>query len=161
MLGLLRYSKCQYLLGERMYDTNPSDDIHSSQMVAKAKLTAHFVAVAVRAGIGRDEISDVLTKVRSERSFRNSESLTKTAGPPLRMSSASFEFPADPGVGTQAAPFAAFLGGSDAVVVQDLHERNGWGALQGRRRFGNRQAVDCLGWQLCLRDRQAPTFRVG
>ena len=53
--------------GAQAAEKSSLEDIHSSHMVAEAMLTAHFVAAAIKTGMGRDEIDAVLARI-AERS---------------------------------------------------------------------------------------------
>ena len=104
---------------------NPSlEDVHSRHMVAEAMLTAHFVAAALKAGMGRGEIDAVLTRI-AERSAVTEFWVSDEKGRVVftNVKGIDFTFPTDPGAGTQAAPFAALLDGSKATVTQESRPR--------------------------------------
>ena len=101
-----------------------ADDAVSQHMVAEATLTAHFIAAALKAGMGKDEINAALTKVAagsviSEFWISDEKGRIEFTNIP----GADFKFPTDPADKTQAAPFAALLNGSKSVVVQGFQAR--------------------------------------
>ena len=106
------------------------ETIEASHMVAEAKLTAHFVAAALAAGMSTDEINAALQDVAADTAVaeiwvtdgEGNVVFTNVAG-------SDFKFPTDPDAGTQAAPFAALLDGSETVVVQDAQPREADGKL--------------------------------
>ena len=100
------------------------EEIHAKHMVAEAMLTAHFVAAALKAGMGRDEINAVLARV-AERSAITEFWVSDEKGRVVftNVKGIDFTFPTDPEAGTQAAPFAALLDGSRTVVAQDSRPR--------------------------------------
>ena len=113
-----------------MADPTPSDDMLSNHMVAEALLVAHYIDAAIKAGLGRDQINAALADV-AEQSAISEIWVTDESGRVdfTNVEGSSFAFPADPEAGTQAAPFAALLGGGDTIVVQGLCERE----LDGER----------------------------
>lgn len=99
------------------------EDVHSSHMVAEAMLTAHFIAAALEAGMGRDEINAALSDI-AERSAIDEFWVSDEEGRVVFTNTGvDFAFPTDPEAGTQAAPFAALLDGSKSVVIQEARER--------------------------------------
>ena len=100
------------------------DDTVSRHMVAEAMLTAHFVDAAVKAGMDRDAINAVLSRIAKETvisefwiSDENGEiTFTNVEG-------ADFAFPTDPAADSQAAPFAALLNRERTVIVQEPRPR--------------------------------------
>ena len=111
-------------LGAVAMTTGQPRDAVSRHLVAEAMLTAHFVDAALRAGMDRDAINAVLSRIADETvisefwiSDENGEiAFTNVAG-------ADFAFPTDPAVDSQAAPFAALLTGDRTVVVQEPRPR--------------------------------------
>lgn len=105
--------------GVAMTKGQAAHDKVSRHMVAEATLAAHFVDAAVKAGMDRDAINAVLSRIADETiisefwvSDENGEiAFTNVEG-------ASFSFPTDPSADSQAAPFAALLTGDETVVVQ-------------------------------------------
>ncbi len=99
-------------------------------MVASAKLTAHFVAAAIAAGMTTDEINAVLTEVADESAIAEFW-VTDAEGNVVYTNNADveFKFPTDPDSDTQAAPFAHLLTGDETVVVQDMQPREADGRL--------------------------------
>ena len=101
-----------------------ANDAVSKHMVAEATLTAHFVDAALKAGMDRDAINAVLSRIADETiisefwvSDENGEiAFTNVEG-------VDFTFPTDPAADSQAAPFAALLTGNQTVVVQDAAPR--------------------------------------
>ena len=93
-------------------------------MVASAKLTAHFVAAAIVAGMTTDEINAVLAEVADESAISEFW-VTDEEGNVVYANNAEidFKFPTDPDGDSQAAPFAALLNGEETVVVQDMQPR--------------------------------------
>jgi hypothetical protein len=106
------------------------ETIEASHMVAEAKLTAHFVAAALAADMSTDEINAALQDVAADTEVaeiwvtdgKGNVVFTNVVG-------SDFKFPTDPDAGTQAAPFAALLDGSETVVVQDAQPREADGKL--------------------------------
>lgn len=105
-------------------------DALSDHMVAEALLTAHYIAAAVGAGLGRATISEALALV-ADRSAITEIWVTDMNGR-VEFSSVTgldFRFPTDVTAASQAAPFAALLHGRQDVVVQGFREREVDGAL--------------------------------
>lgn len=113
-----------------MADPDSSDDMLSNHMVCEALLVARFVDAAIKAGMDRDQINSALADI-AQRSAISEVWVTDESGRIdfTNVDGASFVFPTDPEAGTQAAPFAALLGGGETVVVQDFCERE----LDGER----------------------------
>lgn len=107
-----------------MADPTLSENVLSNHMVGQALLVARFIDAAIKAGMGRDEINGALADT-TERSAISEVWVTDEAGRVdyTNVEGTSFVFPTDPEAGTQAAPFAALLGGGETVVVQDFCER--------------------------------------
>ncbi len=99
-------------------------------MVASAKLTAHFVAAAIAAGMTTDEINAVLTEVADESAIAEFW-VTDAEGNVVYTNSTDveFKFPTDPDGDTQAAQFAHLLTGDETVVVQDMQPREADGRM--------------------------------
>lgn len=99
-------------------------------MVASAKLTAHFVAAAIAAGMTTDEINAVLAEVADESAIAEFW-VTDADGNVVytNITEIEFTFPTDPDGDTQAAPFAHLLTGDETVVVQDMQPREADGRL--------------------------------
>ena len=110
--------------GAQAAEKSSLEDIHSRHMVAEAMLAAHFVAAAIKAGMGRDEIDAVLARI-AERSAVTEFWVSDAKGRVVftNVKGIDFTFPTDPRAGTQAAPFAALLDGSKTVVVQESRPR--------------------------------------
>ncbi len=87
-------------------------------------LAAHFVAAAIKAGIGRDEIDTVLARI-AERSAVTEFWISDAKGRVVftNVKGIDFTLPTDREAGTQATPFAALLDGSKTVVVQESRPR--------------------------------------
>ena len=92
-------------------------------MVAAARLAAHYVDAALRAGADEKEIHAVLHTVASE--LENVEFwVTDEHGQiTIGCHPMNFRFPDSTDADTQAAPFAALLDGTEAMVVQDPRPR--------------------------------------
>ena len=99
-------------------------------MVASAKLTAHFVAAAIAAGMTTDEINAVLAEVADESAIAEFW-VTDAEGNVVYTNSTDveFKFPTDPDGDTQAAQFAHLLTGDETVVVQDMQPREADGRM--------------------------------
>ena len=100
------------------------DEEIAGHMIASAKLTAHFVAAAIAAGMTTEEINAVLEEVAEESAIAEFW-VTDEDGNVVYTNNAEveFKFPTDPDGDTQAAPFAALLNGDETVVVQDMQPR--------------------------------------
>ncbi len=104
-------------------------ETRTSLMVATAKLVAHYVATAVQADIPADTINSVLVDIVE--STMVSEIYVTDAEGNIEFGShptLNFTFPTDPEAGTQAAPFAQLLEGTESdgtatVVVQEPQPR--------------------------------------
>lgn len=92
-------------------------------MVAAARLAAHYVDAALRAGADEDEISAVLQAVASDLESVEFWITDEQGRITLGCYPMDFVFPEDPDAETQAAPFAALLKGTEPVVVQDPQPR--------------------------------------
>lgn len=105
-------------------NTLSAEEITSKHMVAEAKLTAHFIDAAIKAGMSAEAINSVLADVAQHSvitEFWVSDEHGQIAF--TNIPGTSFSFPADPNSGTQAAPFAALLHGGESVVIQALEKR--------------------------------------
>lgn len=99
-------------------------------MVAQATLVAHYIDVALRAGMTPQEINVALGQIASATVIdefwvsdeRGRIEFTNVPG-------LDFNFPTDPDSGSQAAPFANLLVGGETVVVQDAQYREVDGEL--------------------------------
>ena len=99
-------------------------------MAAQATLAAHFVEAALQAGRTTDEINEVLQGV--VRSTAIDEFwISDETGQVVFGSHPDvvFFFPTDVDAGTQAAPFAALLNGTETEVVQEPTPRDLDGAV--------------------------------
>ena len=113
------------LSGATLAEEKPSvEDIHSRHMLAEAMLTAHFVAAVLKAGMGREEIDAVLTDI-AEHSAVTEFHVTDKKGRRVfsNVKETEFTFPTDPDAGTQAAPFAQLLDGTETAVVPNFRPR--------------------------------------
>lgn len=124
---LLAISLCSCLMfaGAALAEgTLSADEVTSKHMVAEAKLTAHFVDAAIRAGMSAEAINSVLADV-AHHSVITEFWISDEHGQIVftNIPGTSFSFPADPESGTQAAPFAALLQGSESVVIQAVEKR--------------------------------------
>ena len=112
---------CMGLLlhGFALAEEKSADAMTSRHMVAQAMLTAHFIDAALKAGMSTDDINAVLAKVADETvisEFWISDESGRIAF--TNIPGTEFVFPTDPEAGTQAAPFATLLSGTETVVVQ-------------------------------------------
>ncbi len=104
-------------------------ETRTSLMVATAKLVAHYVAAAVQAGTSAENINSVLLDIVE--STRVSEIYVTDADGNIEFGShptLNFTFPTDLEAGTQSAPFARLLEGTESegtatVVVQQPQPR--------------------------------------
>lgn len=102
-------------------------ETRTSLMVATAKMIAHYVATAVESGTPAENINAVLLDIVE--STRVSEIyVTDGAIEFGSHSTLNFTFPTDPEAGTQAAPFARLLKGTESegtatIVVQPPQPR--------------------------------------
>lgn len=92
-------------------------------MVAAARLAAHYVDAALRAGADEHEISAVFHRIACE--LGNLEFWITDEGGRIAFGChhMDFVFPDDPRGETQAAPFAALLDRTETMVVQDPRPR--------------------------------------
>lgn len=102
----------------------------TDHMVAQATLTAHFIEVALRAGMSEQEINVRLAQIASttvidEFWISDEQGLVEYTNVP----GLGFVFPTDPDASSQAAPFANLLVGGATVVVQDAQPRQADGAV--------------------------------
>ena len=110
--------------GVAMTKGQSAQDTVARHMVAEATLAAHFVDAAVKAGMDRDAINAVLSRIADETVI--SEFWVSDENGEIAFSNiegADFAFPTDPGADSQAAPFAALLTGDETVVVQGAAPR--------------------------------------
>ena len=93
-------------------------------MVAAARLAAHYVDAALRAGADEREINKVLHTVASE--LENVEFWVTDEHGRITIGCypMDFTFPDRADAGTQAAPFAGLLDGSETMVVQEPRPRD-------------------------------------
>ena len=102
--------------------TNPGGS--AGLMVVQARLAAHYVAAALRAGDTAKRINGVLAEIARETAVSEiyvtdgEGNIEYTSHPEVK-----FKFPTDPEADTQAAPFARLLDGSTTVVVQEPRPR--------------------------------------
>ena len=98
-------------------------------MLAAARMAAHYVAAAVKTGADKGEIgaalADVVRTSGLSEIWVTDEHGRIVFGP----GDMDFVFPGDPAAGTQAAPFAALLQGTETVVIQDPQPREIDGAV--------------------------------
>ena len=118
---------CVFMLfsvGAQAQEKSTLENVHSGHMIAQAMLTAHFVAAALKAGMGREEIDAVLTDI-ANRSAVTEFHVTDGKGRRVftNVKGIDFTFTTDPEAGTQAAPFARLLDGTKSVVVQEFRPR--------------------------------------
>ncbi|MCY4572338.1 MAG: hypothetical protein OXF01_06005 [Gemmatimonadetes bacterium] len=92
-------------------------------MVAAARLAAHYVDAAIKAGVDEDEIGGVLHKVASELTNVEFWITDENGRIILGCHHMDFIFPDDPDAGSQAAPFASLLDGTETMVVQEPQPR--------------------------------------
>lgn len=93
-----------------------------SHMIAHAKLTAHFIAAAVRSNMSRDEINSVLRDLTQETVISEFWVTDEHGQTAYQSEDVAFTFPTHPDAGTQSSEFAGLLMGDD-VVVQDAQPR--------------------------------------
>ena len=107
-----------------------SDELISEHMVAEALLTAHYIDAAHKAGLSRQEINAVLEQV-AEESIISEFWISDANGTVVftNVPDVAFNFPIDADAGTQAAPFADLLTGSESVVIQGVQAREVDGEL--------------------------------
>ena len=114
--------------GPHLHEENYEDV--GGYMVASAKLTAHFVAAAIAAGMTTDEINAVLAEVADGSAIAEFW-VTDAEGNIVYTNNTEveFKFSTDPDGETQAAPFAHLLTGDETVVVQGMQPREADGRL--------------------------------
>ena len=122
---------CFILSGAALAESTSSEDEEASKhMVAEAKLTAHFIHAAIKAGMSTDAINAVLVDV-AEHSVISEFWISDEHGRIAftNILGTNFQFPTDPQSATQAAVFATLLQGSESVVIQAQEKRELDGAL--------------------------------
>ena len=92
-------------------------------MVAAARLAAHYVAAAVQAGADKGDIRAVLADVVRTSGLSEIWITDEHGRIVFGAGDMDFVFPGDAAAGTQAAPFAALLQGTETVVIQDPQPR--------------------------------------
>ena len=115
---------CLVLNGVAVAEEKSTHAVVSEHMVAEAMLTAHFIAAALKAGMRTDDINAVLAKVADQTvisEFWISDETGRIVFSNIQ--GVAFAFPTDPDAGTQAAPFATLLSGTESVVVQSVQTR--------------------------------------
>ena len=98
-------------------------------MVAAARMAAHYVAAAVKAGTHKDEIGAALADVVRTSGLSEIWVTDEHGRIVFGSGDMDFVFPGDPAAGTQAAAFAALLRGTGTVVIQDPQPREIDGAV--------------------------------
>lgn len=98
-------------------------------MVAAARLAAHYVAAGVQAGANEGEIRAVLSDVVRTSGLSEIWITDERGRIVFGSGEMDFVFPADPEAGTQSAPFAVLLQGTETVVIQDPQPREIDGAV--------------------------------
>ncbi len=99
------------------------EEIVAQHMVAEALLVAHFVAVAERSGMGRDEINAILREV-ADRSAIDEFWITDSKGRAYLTNTAiDFVFSPDPAEQPQASEFWPLIEGKRDVVIQQARKR--------------------------------------
>ncbi len=130
---LLAMSICTCVLssGTSLADEGShKESADSEHMVAQAILTAHYIDAALKAGMDTAAINAALASV-AEQSVISEFWISDEQGNIefTNTGEASFKFPTDPEADSQAAPFAALLGGAEAIVIQNTQPRDLDGAL--------------------------------
>ena len=122
------YSKSHRYEGDFWHEDDYEDV--GGHMVASAKLTAHFVAAAIAAGMTTDEINAVLAEVADGSAIAEFW-VTDEEGNVVYTNNTEidFKFPTNPDGDTQATPFTALLNGEETVVVQDMQPRESDGMM--------------------------------
>ena len=125
ILTAISLGTCLMFAGAALAEkTLSAEEVTSKHMVAEAKLTAHFIDAAIKAGMSAEAINSVLAEVAQHSvitEFWISDEHGQIAF--TSIPGTSFRFPTDPNSGTQAAPFATLLHGSESVVIQALEKR--------------------------------------
>lgn len=99
------------------------EEIVGQHMVAAALLTAHLVAIAEKAGLGREEIRGILKDV-ADNSVIDEFWITDDDGDAvLTNQDVSFTFSPDPAEQPQASAFWPLLTGDQQVVIQEAQKR--------------------------------------
>ena len=99
------------------------EDIVAGHMVAEALLAAHFVAVAEKSGMGRDEINAILREV-ADKSAIDEFWITDSKGHAyLTSTDNDFTFNSDPAKQPQASAFWPLIEGKEDVVIQEARKR--------------------------------------
>ena len=122
---------CLLPLGlSRAEDPSPAEKLVAGHMVAEATLAAHYVAAALKAGMGAGEINAVLADI-VKRTVISEFWISDETGRVVftHAPGTDFAFGTDPEADRQSAPFARLLSGEAAVVVQGIRARE----LDGRK----------------------------
>ena len=110
--------------GAQAGEKSSLENVHSRHMLAEAMLTAHFVAAALKAGMGREEINAVLTDIAEHSAVTEFHVIDRMGRRVFtNVKGIDFTFPTDPDADTQPAPFAQLLDGTKSVVVQKFRPR--------------------------------------
>lgn len=126
ILTAISLGTCLMFAGAALAESKLSaEEVTSKHMVAEAKLTAHFIDAAIKAGMSTEAINSVLADV-AHHSVITEFWISDENGQIefTNISGTTFSFPTDPNGSSQAAPFAALLQGSESVVVQALEKRD-------------------------------------
>ena len=91
-------------------------------MIAHAKLTAHFIAAAVRSNMSVDEINSVLRELTQETVISEFWVTDEHGQTAYQSEEVAFNFSTHPEAGTQSSEFAGLLMGN-GVVLQDAQPR--------------------------------------
>lgn len=97
-------------------------------MVAAAQAAAHYLDAALSAGAAKEEIERALAGVVRQHGLSECWITDEHGHIVFGSDKTDFEFPGDPGAGTQAAIFTALLCGCETTVIQEPQPREEDGA---------------------------------
>jgi hypothetical protein len=109
--------------GASMVRADECEDAITRHMVGEALLTAHFVAMAEKAGVKPAEINAILKDIAAKSAHQEFWVTDSTGHAYLTNTGVDFTFSPDPTKQPQASAFWPLIAGGDSVVIQDARKR--------------------------------------
>jgi hypothetical protein len=109
--------------GASMVRADECEDAITRHMVGEALLTAHFVAMAEKAGVTPAEINAILKDIAAKSAHQEFWVTDSTGHAYLTNTGVDFTFSPDPKKQPQASAFWPLIAGGDSVVIQDARKR--------------------------------------